>query len=69
MTAVPGTSTAHQPPTRRDMPIDDFRYVAPEVQWPEDYGLVAVPITKEGDMYAFAMVIYEARSTSLCRPF
>jgi hypothetical protein len=40
----------------------NYRYVAPEVQWPETHGKDKVLITKESDIYEMAMTIYEARS-------
>lgn len=40
----------------------DYRYAAPEVQWPEEFGMDKIPLTKESDVYGMAMVTYEARS-------
>ena len=42
--------------------LDNFRYSAPEVQWPEEHGMDKVLITKESDAYGLAMVVYEANS-------
>ena len=42
--------------------IDNYRYSAPEIQWPEDYSMDEVLVTKESDVYGMAMVIYEASS-------
>ena len=60
--AVPGTpfSDYLQPSVEGD--LGDCRYLAPEIQWPEDYGTDKILITKESDIYGMAMVIYEARS-------
>ena len=59
--AVPGTRFANylQSPVEGD--LGDCRYLAPEIQWPEDYGTDKILITKESDIYGIAMVIYEAR--------
>ena len=60
--AVPGTPFADylQPSLEGD--LGDSRYLAPEIQWPKDYGTDKILITKESDVYGVAMVIYEARS-------
>ena len=59
--AAPDTSIASFVPSAWDEGGEDYRYLAPEVQWPEDYGMDKVLITKESDVYGMAMVIYEAR--------
>ena len=48
-----------------DGQIDDFRYSAPEVQWPEDFDMTEVRLTKESDIYGMAMVIYKVGSPDL----
>lgn len=62
---VPDTSTAGYEPSALDGQIYNFRYSAPEVQWPELYGMDEVRITKESDVYGMAMVIYVVRSADL----
>ncbi|KAF9650321.1 kinase-like protein [Thelephora ganbajun] len=58
--AVPGTSIAGwHVQSALDGEVDDYRYSAPEIQWPEDYGMDKILITKESDVYGMAMVIYE----------
>jgi len=42
--------------------IDNYRYSAPEIQWPEDHGKDDILITKESDVYGMGMVVYEASS-------
>ena len=60
--AVPGTSLAGYLQSSVEGDLGDCRYLAPELQWPEDYGMDKILMTKEGDIYGMAMVIYEARS-------
>ena len=66
--AVPGTPFADylQPSVEGD--LGDCRYLAPEIQWPEDYGTDKILMTKESDIYGIAMVIYEARSYKSISP-
>ena len=40
--------------------IDSYRYLAPELQQPEDNGTDEILITKESDVYGMAMVVFEA---------
>ena len=59
--AVPGTPLAgyFQYPLKGN--LGGNRYLAPEIQWPEDYGMDEVIVTKESDIYGMAMITYEAR--------
>jgi len=57
MVAVPGTSVASHMQSGGD--IDNYRYSAPEIQWPEDYGTDKIVITKESDVYGMGMIVYE----------
>lgn len=59
--AAPGTSISGHVQSAFAGDDGDFRYAAPEVGWPEDYGMDEVMITKESDVYGMAMVFYEAR--------
>ena len=58
--AVPGTSIAGHIQSGGD--IDNYRYSAPEIQWPEDHGTDDILITKESDVYGMGMVVYEVSS-------
>ena len=58
--AVPNTSVADHEQSTLDADPFDYRYVAPEVQWPEFYCNDEVLITKQSDVFEMAMVIYEA---------
>ena len=58
--AVPNTSVADHKQSTLDVDPFDYRYVAPEVQWPEYYHRDEVLITKQSDVFEMAMVIYEA---------
>ena len=60
--AVPGTPFAGYLQSSAEGDLGDCRYLAPELRWPEDYGMDKILITKESDIYGIAMVIYEARS-------
>ena len=40
--------------------IDNYRYLAPELQQPEGHGTDEILITKESDVYGMAMVVSEA---------
>jgi len=42
--------------------IDNYRYSAPEIQWPEDHDQDKILITRESDVYGMGMVVYEASS-------
>ena len=42
--------------------IDNYRYSAPEIQWPEDHDMGHILITKESDVYGMSMIVYEASS-------
>ena len=66
--AVPDTSVADHKQSILDVDLYDYRYVAPEVQWPENYGKGEVLITKESDVFEMAMVIYEARPYGMYHP-
>lgn len=57
--AARGTSTSRHVQSEFIGNAGNFRYSAPEVGWPEEYGSYKVLITKESDMYGMAMVIYE----------
>lgn len=57
--ADPGT------PFAWDGGLDNYRYLAPEIRFPDAYGRNQILITKECDTYGMAMVIYEARSYRL----
>ena len=41
---------------------DEYRYSAPEVQSPEDFGMDKILFTEGSDVYGMAMITYEARS-------
>ena len=58
--AVPNTSVADYWQSTLDVEDLDYRYVAPEVQWPENSRKDEVLITKQSDVFEMAMVIYEA---------
>lgn len=58
--AVPGTSIAGHMQSGGE--IDNYRYSAPEIQWPEDHDTDEILITKESDVYGMAMIAYEASS-------
>jgi len=60
MVAVPGTSVASHIQSGGD--IDNYRYSAPEIQWPEDHGADKILITKESDVYGIGMIVYEVSS-------
>ena len=60
--AVPGTSFAGYLQSSVEGDLGDCRYLAPELQWPEDHEMDKILMTKESDIYGMAMVIYEARS-------
>lgn len=62
--AVPGTSAAGHVQSGGD--IDNYRYSAPEIQWPEDHGMDKILITKESDVYGMGMVVYEVSPAFLC---
>jgi hypothetical protein len=36
-----------------------YRWMGPELFYPDDFGLPKFQLTKESDCYAFGMVIYE----------
>jgi len=57
---VPDTSIAGRTQSAGDGRIDDYRYWAPEIQWPEDRGLGKILLTTESDVYGMGMVVYEA---------
>ena len=60
--AVPDTSVAGHLQSAMDENTDEGQYMAPEIQWPEDYGMEKVLITKASDVYAMGMVAYEVSS-------
>ncbi|KAF9789185.1 kinase-like domain-containing protein [Thelephora terrestris] len=62
--AVPNTSIADHKQSKLDASISDYRYVAPEIQWTDDYQKGEVLITKKSDVYEMAMVIYEVLSNT-----
>ena len=66
--AVPGTPFAGYLQSSVEGDLGDSRYLAPELQWPEDYGMDKILITKESDIYGMAMVVYEVRSYKLISP-
>ena len=57
--ALPGTPFAGHFQYLLGGSLGGDRYLAPEIQWPEDYGTDEVLVTKESDVYGMAMVIYE----------
>ena len=64
--AVPGTSVAGHQQSELDENVDEYQYFAPEIQWPEDYDMEKILITKESDVYSLAMVAYEASFMLSC---
>lgn len=58
MTVIPDSMTTQNVST--SSPGGTVRWMAPELLLPEDYGLPRCIPTKESDMYALGMVIYEA---------
>ena len=66
--AVPGTPFADYLQSSVEGDLGDRRYLAPEIQLPEDYGTDKILMTKESDIYGMAMVIYEARSYKTVSP-
>ena len=40
-----------------------YRWMSPELFYPNDFGLDKFQLTKESDCYAFGMVIYEVESS------
>lgn len=42
------------------------RWLAPELLFPEKFGLESARLTKETDIYAFGMVMYEVGLLSIC---
>lgn len=62
--AVPGTSVEGH--VQSGGGIDNYRYSAPEIQWPENHDVDEILITKESDVYGMGMVLYEVSPTSLC---
>ena len=67
--AVPGAPFASYLQSSVEGDLGDRRYLAPEIQWPEDYGMVKPLITKESDIYGMGMVIYEASSYKPVSPW
>ena len=63
--AVPDTPTPGHTQSGGNGDIDDYRYWAPEIQWPEDHGMDEILLTKESDVYGMGMVAYEASPTAL----
>lgn len=59
---MPNTSVAAHIQSALDADADEFRYMAPEIQWPETYNLDEILITRESDVYELAMVVYEVGS-------
>jgi hypothetical protein len=57
--AAPGTSIADHKQSELEQD-GNYRYMAPEIQSPEDHEMDKVLITKASDVYEMAMVIYEA---------
>ena len=60
--AVHGTPFAGYLQSSVEGDLSDQRYLAPELQRLEDYGMDKLLITKESDIYGMAMVISKARS-------
>jgi len=58
--AVPGTPVAGFTQSGGD--IDNYRYSAPEIQWPEDHDMDKILLTKESDVYGMGMIVYEVSS-------
>jgi len=42
--------------------IDNYRYSAPEILFPEDHSQQIDPVTVRADIYGIGMIIYEASS-------
>jgi len=42
--------------------IDNCRFLAPELHWPENHGMDENFITRESDVYGMGMVAYEVSS-------
>jgi len=42
--------------------VDNYRYLAPETQFPKDYSSVDPPNTVEKDVFGMGMIAYEASS-------
>ena len=59
---VPGTPFAEYLPSSLSGGLCCYRYLAPEIRWPEAYGTDKIPVMKESNIYGMAMIIYEARS-------
>jgi len=41
---------------------NNYRYLAPEIQSPESYGMDKILISKESDVYGIGMIAYEVSS-------
>ena len=68
--AVPGIPVADCLQSSLEEDPRGYRYLAPEIQWPEEHGTDKILVTKESDIYGMAMVVYEARfyKTISCGP-
>ena len=44
-----------------------YRWMAPELFYPNDFGMSKFQLTKESDCYAFGMLIYEVGSLQMAR--
>ena len=59
--AVSGTSVADHLQSELNENINDHRFVAPEIQWPEEHDpgrTDKILVTKESDVYGIGMVVY-----------
>jgi len=46
--------------------LRSVRWLAPELLFPEEFGLESACFTRETDVYAFAMVMYEVGLLLIC---
>ena len=49
--AIPGTSIAGHVQSGGD--VNNYRYSAPEIQWPEDHGMDKILLTEGSDVYGW----------------
>ena len=68
--AVPETSFAGHVQSGLGEDIDDYRYMAPELQSPEEHDVEGIDklATKESDVYGMGMVVYRVSSHRLISP-
>lgn len=65
MTA-PDTSVASHVPSGGD--VNNYRYLAPEIQWPDDGETDQIQITAQSDVYGMGMVAYEVSDHLVISP-